>query len=154
MGKISLAGKVSLAGYDSPADVIVSGYFDDPMIAAELSGMLDSAELMGIDLDDSEIMGAWLKDMVGKIKSKIAARKKGGGQAPALSLTTGAGTANISSSGVTWVDPAKQSTEVATESTTDKIKGMLKNPMVLAGLAAIPVVVIMMRRKKRKGGRK
>jgi hypothetical protein len=138
-----------MSGYDSPADVIVAGYFDDPLISAELAGMVNEAELLGIDVDDPEIMGAWLKNLVGKIKSKIKAKK--GGQAPALSLSTSAGTANIGPNGVTWQDPANPNAVSAPVGAMDKIKEQLKNPVVLAALIGVPVLFMVMRKKKGKG---
>lgn len=61
---------------DYPAEIEISGYFADPFISAEIDEMVNDAELMGIDLDDPELMGAFLKNMFSKIKARIQARKK------------------------------------------------------------------------------
>lgn len=139
---------------DYPADIEVMGYFDDPLIAAELDEMIIDAELMGIDLDDPELMGAFLKNLIGKIKGGIQKRrekrKAAGGQAggfPSFSVTTGEGSAQLGPGGLSWTGP-QAAAAGAGAAPAGGIADMLKNPLVLAGIGGGVLLLIMMMKKK------
>ena len=142
---------------DYPADIEVMGYFQDPLLSAELDMMIDEADLMGIDLDDPELMGAWLKNLIGKIKSRIqkrkAAKAAGGaepGTMPTIAVQTPKGTASIGPGGIQWTDPAAAAAAVPSAyQATGGIGEMLKNPWVIGGGAAALLLIIMMMKKKR-----
>lgn len=139
---------------DYPADIEVMGFFSDPLIAAELDEMVTDAELMGIDFDDAELMGAFLKNLVGKIKGRIQQRKKekaaagGGSTMPTFSIDTGAGSAKLGPGGLTWTDPAAAAVAPAPAGGMGNIAEMLKNPLVLAGIGGGVLLLIMMMKKK------
>ena len=137
--------------FDNTSDVIVSGYFDDPLISAELSGMVREAELMGYDLDDPEMLGAWLKSLVSKIKKKVKGKKL-----PKVSVDTGTGTAQIGPEGITWTDQqaaaAAAAETVLTPPAVSSLQGLMKNPLVIAAAVGIPFLLMSM--KKKKGGRR
>lgn len=143
---------------DYPAEIEVMGYFSDPLIAAEIDEMITDAELMGIDLDDPELMGAFLKNIIGKIKGAVQKRRAkkaaAGGQAstmPTFSVQTGAGSAQLGPGGLTWTDPQAATTVPAGGAGAGGIADMLKNPLVLAGIGGGVLLLIMMMKKK-KGG--
>lgn len=144
---------------DYPADIEVMGYFDDPLIAAEIDEMITDAELMGIDLDDPELMGAFLKNIIGKIKGAVQKRRAkkaaAGGQAqagfPTFSVSTGAGSAQLGPGGLTWTDPQAAAVAPAPAGGMGNITEMLKNPLVLAGIGGGVLLLVMMMKKK-KGG--
>jgi hypothetical protein len=142
---------------DYPADIEVMGYFSDPLIAAEIDEMITDAELMGIDLDDPELMGAFLKNIVGKIRGAVQRRKaskKTGAKTsiPQVSISTGAGTAQIGPGGLTWSDPQTgasiQSAGIMPTAKTGGISEMLKNPLVLAGIGGGVLLLIMAMKKR------
>lgn len=151
---------VDVASIDYPADIEVMGYFTDPLIAAELDEMITDAELMGIDFDDPELMGAFFKNLIGKIKSRIQARKakKAAGGAPAdsgfptLSVQTGQGSASLGPGGITWTGPqAAAAAPAPAAGGMGNIQEMLKNPLVLAGIGGGVLLLIMMMKKKKQG---
>lgn len=151
-GGIMGGADVSIPDY--PADIEVMGYFDDPLIAAELEEMITDAELMGIDLDDPELMGAFLKNIIGKIKGAVqkrrAKREAAGGQAggfPSFSVSTGEGSAQLGPGGLSWTGPQAAGAAPAAGG-TGGIADMLKNPLVLAGIGGGVLLLVLMMKKK------
>lgn len=132
----------AMSGELSPADFVVSRHLDDPFVAAEIDQMVDQAEMLGIDLTDPEIMGAWLKDLVNKIKNKVKGKS--------ASVNTGTGTVGIGPQGVTWTDNAPVALP-ATESPASKVAELVKNPMVIA--AGVGIVALLIMSKKKRGRR-
>lgn len=142
-------GRCLKGNFNNTSDVIVDGYFDDPLISAELSGMIQEAEMMGYDLDDPEMLGAWLKNLVSKIKKKVKGKKM-----PKVSVDTGKGTAQIGPEGITWTDQqAAEAAEAAAvpATTTGGMQGLFKNPLVIAAAVGLPLLLLGM---KKKGGRR
>lgn len=136
---------------DYPAEIEVMGYFQDPLLSAEIDSMLDEAEMLGIDLDDPELMGAWLKNLINKIKSRRAAKKAAGtppATMPTINVQTGQGTASIGPQGVTWTDPATGAPSTAAAAAPGGIAEMLKNPWVIGGGAAALLLLIMMMKRR------
>lgn len=131
-----------LSGDFFPADAVASRHLDDPLISAEVADLVDEAELMGIDLDDPEIMGAWLKNLIGKIKKRVQKRKLKG-----VTLTTDQGTASLGPGGLTYQSNAAQSVPMATGA-TGSMGEMVKNPMVI--MAGVGLLVLIAMRKKRR----
>ena len=130
----------------SPADFVASRHLDDPFVAEEVNGLIRSAEMMGVDLSDPEIMGAWLKDLIGKIKNKTK-----GKSVPEFSVSTTGGTAAVGPTGVTWTDAASVPT-AAVPSISDKMADMVKNPLVIG--AGVGLLALLIMRRKRKGGKR
>lgn len=159
---VMMGGCARISGVpDTPAEWIAENYYSDPMIQRELSGMVQEWELMGYDLEDSELMGAFLKTLVGKIKSRIQARKKkkSGGTVPTVSVKTESGTAQLGPGGLTFTSPTAKGSASAkgvsvgpvsmpSTTSTGGIADMLKNPMVLAAAAGIPLLLMMMKGRK------
>ena len=111
------------------------GYFDDPLVSAELEGMVDEMELLGYDLDDPEMMGNVFKNIGAKIKTAFN-KKKGG-------------SLQIGPQGISYTNPVVPVAPAAAPSASDKVKDMLKNPLVLGGTAAAAIAVVMILKKKR-----
>ena len=138
-------------------------YMRDPFIHHQISGMVEDAELMGMDLDDPELMGGLISNVVKKIATAVRKRrekKKAAGEStaiPTFSMQTTAGTAQLGPGGLTWtgapgvqnslpigttgyqIAPVQQSTSIL-----DKIKS---NPALIAGAIGIPVLLMMMSRR-------
>lgn len=134
-----------MAGEMTPADFVVSQHLDDPFVAAEIDQMVDQAEMMGVNLTDPEIMGTWLKDLVGKIKKKVQGKKG------SVSVNTGEGTATIGPQGINWTDNVP-AVIPAVGTPAAKVAELVKNPIVIA--AGIGIVAMLVMSKKGKRGRK
>ncbi len=133
---------------DYPAELEVMGFFNDPLLSDEIDALLEEAELMGIDLDDPELMGAWLKKLVGKIRSNFRKRRGKGKKAPvSASVSTPQGSAAIGPGGITWTAPPGASMPMVQPS-GGGIADMLKNPMVIAGVGGVALLLFMQMRKK------
>lgn len=113
------------------------GYFDDPLVSAELEGMVDEMELLGYDLDNPEIMGNVFKDLGAKIKSAFN-KKKGG-------------SLSISPSGISYTNPVAPVAPAPAPSAGDKVKDALKNPLVLGGVAAAAIGAMVLLKSKKRG---
>lgn len=137
-----------LHGDLSPADFVVSRHLDDPFVAAEIDSLAEQAEMLGIDFNDPEIMGAWLKDLIGKIKKKVQGVKE---KKASISIDTGEGVAKIGPEGVNWTDPYQSIAPSGGSDVGSKINSLIKNPMVIA--AGVGLVALLLLRKK-KGGRR
>lgn len=137
-------------------------FMKDPFIRNEIAGMIEDAELMGYDLDDPEMMGGLIdgiKKIASAIRKRREARKSKGETAPSVSVQTSQGTAAFGPGGLTWtgaIPQLPQSVPIGNtgmqltamqqqESILDKIK---KNPALLAGIAAVPVLLIVMSKKR------
>jgi hypothetical protein len=114
------------------------GYFDDPLVTAELEGMVDEMELLGYDFDNPEFMGNVFKDLGNKIKSAFN-KKKGG------SLTIGP-------QGVQYLNPVAP-TVPAPAPAENKVQTMLKNPLVLGGAAVAVIGLVVIMKKKKRGSK-
>lgn len=138
---------------DYPAELEVMGFFQDPLLSAELDTWIDEAELMGIDLDDPELMGGFIKNIIKKIKERRAKRKAAGEAAPEIptvNIQTGQGVAQIGPGGVTWTDPATGKPSTTTSALPGGIAEMIKNPWVIGGgAAALLLIIMMMSRRNR-----
>lgn len=137
-----------------PTDIELMGAFNDPLIMLGIDQAIDEAVMLGIDLDDPELMGGWLKKLIKKVKKRRAKRRsKGNVVMPTVSIDTAQGQATIGPDGVTWIDPATGMQTVGTPGAQPQSGGiadMLKNPMVLGGgAAALLLLVIMMKRRRR-----
>lgn len=135
---------------DSPADYIVSRQLDDPFVAAEFDEMARQAELLGIDLSDPEIMGAWLKNIINKVKARIKKRRaaRGGGGGGGIQVTTDAGTASIGPGGLSFTQTPSGPVpgSMMSPPSGGGISEMLKNPMVLA--AGVGLLALLAMRKR------
>lgn len=143
-----------LRGDVYPADFVVSRHLDDPLIAAEIRGLAEEAVLLGVDLDDPEIMGAWLKNLGKKIKSAFQKKK-----IKKISVSSDAGTAELGPSGINITSakgkssPAVSVPGLLTVNQADATGGMaemLKNPMVISAGLGILALLLM----QKKGGKK
>ena len=123
----------------TPADIIVSGYFDEPMIAAELRNMAKEAILMGVNLNDPELMGSWLTELGEKVKKQVEDIKS-------VSINTKQGQANIESGGITYTDTVKPAITTSVSSSSASQFDFLKNPFFLISIAGL--IISMMRGKK------
>jgi len=145
-----MGGEMAIPDY--PTDIELMGFFNDPLIAAEFDGLVTDAELMGIDFDDPELMGAFLSTIIKKIKGRIQERKKAraaSGQPsgfPNFSVSTGDGSAQLGPGGLSWTGP--QAVAAAGAPAAGGIADMLKNPLVLAGIGGGVLLLIMLMKKK------
>ncbi|MFA5235075.1 MAG: hypothetical protein WC390_11810, partial [Sulfurimonas sp.] len=68
----------------------------DPFVHGEIEGMINDAEMMGVDIDDPEMMGGIIdvvKKIAGAIKKRRQAKKGSSSPAPTVSVQTSQGTA-------------------------------------------------------------
>lgn len=137
---------------DSPAELISASYFEDPLISAEIDAMMETAELMGIDPDDPELMGNFLTDLVKKAQSALKKVKN-------VKLETGAGTTTIGPGGqISYTGTQPAATARATVPQPVKKSGgvadLLKNPAILAAIVGVPLLIILMKKRKGKAAKK
>lgn len=148
-----------------PAEVELMGVLDDPLTNAELDMILEEAELMGIDLDDPELMGFFLKKLINKIKARFKKKKKGAAPSPltptGLTVTTPAGTAKVGPGGVSFtgkrplmVTPTGAIVAAPESAAPGGIQAMLKNPMFLAAAGGGVLLLILMMQQKKRGKKK
>jgi len=131
----------------------------DPFVHGEIEGMINDAEMMGVDIDDPEMMGGIIdvvKKIAGAIKKRRQAKKGSSSPAPTVSVQTSQGTAALGPGGITWTGSVPQNIPIGStgmalqtmpqqETILDKIKA---NPALLAGIAAVPIMLMLMSRKK------
>jgi len=131
----------------------------DPFVHGEILGIIEDAEMMGIDIDDPEMMGGIVdvvKKIAGAIKKRRQSKKSSGSSAPTVSVQTSQGTAALGPAGLSWTGSIPQNIPIGTtgmalqtmpqqETILDKIKA---NPALLAGIAAVPIMFMLMSRKK------
>lgn len=137
-------------------------FLKDPFIHGEINGMIEDAELMGIDIDDPELMGGFIVNIAKKIgaavrKRRAAKASSGSSGMPSFSMQTAQGTAAIGPGGLTWTGQQNipigntgmsLQTMPQSESIMDKIKS---NPALLA-IPAGGLILFMVMSKK--GGKK
>lgn len=138
-------------------------FLKDPFIHGEIDGIIEDAELMGIDIDDSELMGGLIQNVVKKIAGAVRKRREAkakSGQStsfPSLSIQTGQGTAALGPGGITWtgqqnipIGNTGMSLQTTPQSETilDKVKN---NPALLAIPAgAMMLFMVMSKRGSKK----
>jgi hypothetical protein len=134
-----------------PIDIELMGIpesFDD-----DLESIVNDAELMGVDFNDPELMGGFIKKLVKRLKKRIRARKKKrGGKRRTFSVSSSEGTAtlgpgglNITRSGVT---PGTGGLPGFMQPVKSGVGGLFENPMML--LLPAGLLVMMMLKKKKK----
>lgn len=133
-------------------------FLKDPFINGEINGLVEDAELMGIDIDDPELMGGLIANAVKKIAAAVRKRRaakasSGSSSMPSFSLQTAQGTAALGPGGITWtgqqnipIGSTGMSLQTAPQSETimDKIKS---NPALLAIPAGGLLLFIMMSKR-------
>jgi hypothetical protein len=134
-------------------------FLRDPFIHGEIEGIVEDAELMGMDLDDPELMGGLIANVVKKIAGAVRKRraaKSGSSSVPSFSVQTSQGTAALGPGGITWtgqqnipIGSTGMSLQTVPQSETimDKIKS---NPALLAIPAGGIVLFMMMSKRKEK----
>ena len=137
-------------------------FLRDPFIHGEINGMVEDADLMGMDLGDPELMGGFIVNVAKKIGAAVRKRRaaKAGQQSsmPSFSMQTSQGTAALGPGGLTWTGQQNipigntgmtLQTSPQSETIMDKIKN---NPALLA----IPAggIILFMVMSKKKGGKK
>jgi hypothetical protein len=136
-------------------------FLKDPFIHGEICGIVEDAELMGMDLNDPELMGGLIANVVKKIATAVRkrrAKKASSGQStiPQFTMQTSQGTAALGPGGLTWT--GQQSIPIGntgmalqtmpqSETIMDKIKN---NPALLAIPAGGIVLFMMMSKRKEK----
>jgi hypothetical protein len=119
------------------------GFFNDPLISAEIDNMVQTAELMGYDLSDPEMMGSWLSNLLSKVKGAVKGVQN-------ISITTPQGITQVGAGGVSYTSAPATVPAAALPTTTQKTIGdYLKNPYVVAALVGIPVLLIVMNKRKK-----
>lgn len=133
-------------------------FMNDPFIHHEIMGMVDDAELMGIDINDPEMMGGLIQNVIKKIstavRKKREERQKNNSAAPAFSLSTPQGVASIGPGGVQWtgtqnIPIGNTGLQIAPVQQQETILDKVKSNPALLGLAALPFLFIMMNNRKR-----
>lgn len=143
--------------------VLVSGaglqrFMRDPFIHHEVMGMVEDAELMGVDIYDPEIMGGLIQNVVKKIatavRKKREARANAGSSGSGFSLQTPQGTAAIGPGGVSWtgtqnIPIGNTGLQIAPVQQQETILDKVKSNPALLGLAALPFLFMAMNNRKR-----
>jgi hypothetical protein len=114
--------------------------------------LVDKMELMGYD---TEFMGGFIKRMFAKIKARIRARRarkaaaaaeemppEAPPEAPPLQIITPRGKMTLGPQEISLTRPAPP----ALPAMPAGIAGMLKNPMVLIGIAGLVLIMVMRKR--------
>jgi hypothetical protein len=119
------------------------GFFNDPLISAEIDNMVQTAEIMGYDLTDPEIMGSWLTNLFSKVKGAVKGIQN-------VSISTSSGITQVGPGGVSYTSAPATVPAAALPTTTQKTIGdYLKNPYVVAALVGIPVLLIVLKKRKK-----
>lgn len=156
LNKRNAALKAKRVIYNHPA---LRRFLSDPFIHGEICGMVDNAEMMGYDFEDSELMGGFIVNAIKKIASNVRKRreaKKSNSQStiPSISVQTSQGTAALGPGGLTWTGQQNipigntgmsLQTVPQQETILDKVKS---NPVLLA-IPAGALVLFMVMSKKR-----
>lgn len=155
--------------FNYPVEVELMGFMQDPLIAAEIDGIIEDAEEMGLDMNDAELMGGLISAIVGKIKTAVKKRRarKAAASSPApvsqgFQLSTPQGTAAIGPGGISWTGvqpgrnvamqlPGQPGQYYPAPQSSGGITDMLKNPLVIAGIVGIPVLFMLMKRRSNNG---
>jgi hypothetical protein len=134
-------------------------FLRDPFIHGEIEGIVEDAELMGMDVDDPELMGGLIANVVKKIAGAVRKRraaKAGNSSVPSFSVQTAQGTAALGPGGITWTGQQNipigstgmsLQTIPQSESIMDKVKN---NPALLAIPAGGILLFMMMSKRKEK----
>lgn len=136
--------------YD-PDMVLLGGMMVYPESQAVLEEELERAELMGYDLDNAELMGAWLKKVAKRIAKRIKARIRARKGKP-LTVSTPKGQVTIGPGGVRYTTatpdtaayPVARSAAIPGGGMLDMVK---RNPLLLAIPAGLLVLVLLRRRR-------
>lgn len=143
---------------DYPEQIIYRDYPFPPKVSAGIGrlarGVVDQAELMGFDINNPELMGAFVANIVGKIKKAIAQKtEKGQSAIPSVSVSIpGKGAAQLGPGGVSWVGTRPQDSGSVSVQTgvapSSGVSDLFKNPIVIGAAIGIPLLLMM------KGGKK
>lgn len=141
--------------YNHPA---LRRFLSDPFIHGEICGMVDNAEMMGYDFEDSELMGGFIANAVKKIASAVRKRREAKSNTqssvPSISVQTSQGTAAFGPGGLTWTGQQNipigntgmsLQTQPQQETILDKVKS---NPVLLAVPAGMLVLFMVMSKKR------
>jgi hypothetical protein len=122
----------------------------DPLIAEEYRKMYRTAEMMGLDTSDPELMGAFFSALQKKIKAGISGIKKavsGGGKPKAVTVQTEKGIISLTPESATWTDAVKpdssSSSVMPSGSVQTALSSITKNPVALAAIIGIPLLLMM-----------
>jgi len=129
-------------------------FLRDPFIHGEIDGMIEDAELMGIDIDDSELMGGLIqnvgKKIAGAVRKRREAKAKSGQSTsfPSLSIQTGQGTAALGPGGITWtgqqnIPIGNTGMSLQTTPQSETIMDKVKNNPALLAIPAAGLVLFM-----------
>lgn len=136
-------------------------FLRDPFIHGEINGIVEDAELMGMDLEDPELMGGLIQNIAKKIGAAVRKRREqkaasGSSTFPSFSIQTGQGTAALGPGGLTWtgqqnipIGNTGMSLQTVPQSETivDKIKS---NPLLLAIPAGLLLFMVASKRRGQK----
>lgn len=114
-----------------------------------LDEMIDEAELMGCSVDDPVFMGGFLRRLAKRIGNRVRARRarKRGGSAPSAAETQmKSAIAALQTPDTTAMVPAGGGAMVPAGGGA---AAMMKNPMVLGGLAVAALLAMKMMKKKK-----
>lgn len=100
------------------------------------------AEMMGVDTEDPEQMGAFFKKVIGKIKEAVQKRRQArqaSGQSAGYGVTVPAGTMSVSERGdVSFLSPS----QVTTQEAIPQAKMEISPLMIAAGAALLLVLLV------------
>lgn len=158
MNSMRLKRRVYQSIQDHPA---MRRFLKDPFIHGEINGLVEDAELMGMDFEDPELMGGLIANVVKKIATAVRKRREkkaasGNSSIPSFSIQTSQGTAALGPGGLTWtgqqnipIGNTGMSLQTVPQSETimDKLKS---NPALLAIPAGLILFMVMSKRGEKK----
>jgi hypothetical protein len=124
----------------------IKRHVNNPRTKKHVRSIVRQAKMSGVDFENPEMMGTWLKDIGNKFKAAINKTKS-------LQLTTDRGTAQLGPKGITWTDQQQQAENApgdVQQASSSGLADMLKNPMVIG--AGISLAALLL--SKRKGRKK
>lgn len=137
-------------------------YRIDPFVRSELKKVVRSAELMGIDLKNPEVLNGFLSNIVGTVKefaqgvfNKTSDAAK---SIPTVTLMTDRGTTTLAPGTISYVTNQPIQTVTTTQggglstiqSASSSMMDVVKqNPAIIAAAIGIPLILILTSKKKR-----
>jgi hypothetical protein len=136
-------------------------YQYDPFLKKEISNIFRKAEIMGIDIRDTEVMGNFLQDVFGSIKEfatgVLDKTSEAAKAIPTVTVMTEKGTTTVGPGSISFVTNKPIETVVPTsnglvvsQASSNLLNTLKVNPALLGIVAAVPILLILFSDKKGK----
>ncbi len=137
-------------------------YYNDPFLKKEISSIFKKAEMMGIDITDTESMQGFLSNVFGSIKEFATGVINKGSEAaktiPTVTVMTQKGTTTVGPGSISYVtnQPIQSVVQsnggglVYSQASPSLLNTFKTNPGLLALVAGIPLILVLLSNKKGK----